>query len=213
MARIVDGAGGELIGYVDRFSAQAGERVALMVSTTAADFSVGLVRLRHGDPNPAGPGFRCTPVGSAVDGTYPGRVQEIRCGSYAVIADDAPARTVGVWAWPTWPHADREQVLLQRDRLTLLLGADGRAYVRCGDLEVRGPRLQRERWTCLTVVAADDRLTLAVDASAFTLNGACPPTAGAWHLAADADGRRCFDGKLEEPFAYAGAIAETAAAA
>jgi N,N-dimethylformamidase beta subunit-like, C-terminal len=78
---------------------------------------------------------------------------------------------------------------------------------------VRGPRLRRERWTCLTVVAAHDRLTLAVDASAFTLNGACPAAGGDWHLAADADGRRCFDGKLEEPFAYADAIAETAAAA
>ena len=96
MPRIIDDAGGELIGYVDRWSAHAGQHVRLMVSTTAPEFSVGLVRLRHGDPNPAGPGFRCTPVASAVDGSYPGGVQEIRCGSYAVIEDDAPARTLGV---------------------------------------------------------------------------------------------------------------------
>ncbi len=63
------------------------------------------------------------------------------------------------------------------------------------------------------MVAAEDRLTLAVDDDAFTLNGACaaaPPAI--WHLAADAAGRRCFDGKLEEPFAYTDGIAETAAA-
>src|SRR4051812_50203304 len=92
MPRIVDEAGGELIGYVDRWSAQAGERVELMVSTTAPELSVRLVRLRHGDPNPAGPGFRCTPVASAVDGAYRGRVQVIRSGSVPGLARPQPAR-------------------------------------------------------------------------------------------------------------------------
>ncbi len=101
-----------------------------------------LVRLRHGDPNPAGPGFRATPVASAVDGTYPGGVQAIRCGSYAVIADDAPARTLGVWAWPTRPDAGREQVLLQRGAADAAARRRRPRVRRCGDLEVRGPRLR-----------------------------------------------------------------------
>src|SRR4051795_2466313 len=103
MPRIVDEAGGELIGYVDRWSAQAGERVALMVSTTAPELSVRLVRLRHGDPNPAGPGFRCTPVASAVDGAYRGRVQVIRSGSDPGTAKHEHARTLSTRGWPHRP--------------------------------------------------------------------------------------------------------------
>ena len=110
MPRIIDDHGRELIGYTDPWSATAGEHVELMVSTTEPSFDVRLVRLRHGDPNPAGPGFKATPVASAVDGSYPGGVQEIRPGSYAVIADCRPARTLGLWVWPTRPVSGGEQV-------------------------------------------------------------------------------------------------------
>ena len=201
MSRILDGAGRELIGYTDPWSTVAGQRVELMVSTTEPTFDVRLVRLRHGDPNPAGPGFRATGVPSAVDGTYPGAVQAIRCGSYAVIEDGAASRTLGAWAWPTRPDAGREQVLLQRGGLTVLIGADGRPCARAGDLEVRGERLARERWVRLTAVLGEDRLSLTVGDDTFGADGACAAAAGPIHLAADADGGRCYDGKLEEPFA------------
>ena len=204
MTRILDGTGRELIGYVGRWSAQAGQRVELMVSTTEPTFDVRLVRLRHGDPNPAGPGFRATPVPSAADGTYPGAVQVIPCGSHAVIEDDEPSRTLGVWAWPTRPDAGAEQVLLQRGGLTVLIGADGRVCARAGALEVQGGRLARERWVCLTAVLGEQRLSLTVGDEVFDVDGACDTAAGPIHLAADADGSRCYDGKLEEPFAGRG---------
>ena len=160
MARILDEAGRELIGYIGRWSAQAGQRVQLMVSTTEPTFDVRLVRLRHGDPNPAGPGVSGDAHAQRADGSYPGGVQAIRCGSYAVIEEDEPSRTLGVWAWPTRPDAGVEQVLLQRGGLTVLIGADGRVSARAGALEVQGGRLARERWVCLTAVLGEERLSL-----------------------------------------------------
>ena len=43
-----------------------GERVQLMASSSTSPVTVRLVRLRHGDPNPAGPGLRYEP--SAIPG-------------------------------------------------------------------------------------------------------------------------------------------------
>ena len=47
-----------LTGYCDRISVKNGERLQFMVSGLGADESeVQIVRLIHGDENPAGPGF------------------------------------------------------------------------------------------------------------------------------------------------------------
>ena len=71
-----------LLGYADRFSVQAGETIRFMVSCEAANFAARLVRLIHGDSNPAGPGHRDLRVPSPADGTYPGQRQVIAAGSY-----------------------------------------------------------------------------------------------------------------------------------
>jgi N,N-dimethylformamidase len=45
-----------LIGYVDRFSARPGERIAIKVSSQLdRPYRADLVRIIHADPNPAGP--------------------------------------------------------------------------------------------------------------------------------------------------------------
>ncbi len=45
-----------LMGYADRFSVQAGDTLRFMVSCETSSFDARLVRLIHGDNNPAGPG-------------------------------------------------------------------------------------------------------------------------------------------------------------
>lgn len=45
----------ELIGYSDPFSVAPGEKLAFKVSTDLARYEVAIVRLIHGDENPAGP--------------------------------------------------------------------------------------------------------------------------------------------------------------
>ena len=48
-----------LIGYLDRFSARPGERLAVKVSSAlGAPYAADLVRIRHADPNPDGPGMK-----------------------------------------------------------------------------------------------------------------------------------------------------------
>ena len=162
-ARIIGPDGSELIGYTDRWSVAPGERVQLMVSSSASPVTVQLVRLTHGDPNPAGPGLRAAPVRSAVDGDYPCRPETVRSGSFAVL-DDAPGEgALSVWAWTRLPARGRRQVLLARGHLELFLDADGLPSIRIGEvcLAARRP-LGRETWTRLGVSFADGQVGLHV---------------------------------------------------
>ncbi len=99
----------KLVGYSDRLSVAPGEEIAFKVSTDGvSDYEAAIVRLIHGDANPAGPGFKSRPVGADINGVYPGRRQEIFAGSY-VIVPDHPALsvlesfTIAAMVWPTRP--------------------------------------------------------------------------------------------------------------
>src|SRR3954468_13279930 len=63
-----------LIGYVDRFSARPGERIAVKVSSQFGEkYRADLVRIIHGDANPAGPGLRFEELHAPFAGTYESR--------------------------------------------------------------------------------------------------------------------------------------------
>lgn len=70
-----------LLGYTDRLSVAPGDAIRFMVSCDHREYDARLVRLIHGDTNPAGPGFKQVVVPSAIDGTKPGKHEEIRSGS------------------------------------------------------------------------------------------------------------------------------------
>jgi N,N-dimethylformamidase len=96
----------DLVGYAGRFSVAPGETVRFMVSSAQGRYRADLVRLIHGDTNPAGPGFKERPVPSAIDGDYRGREQPIRTGSCVVIPDHPALRLTGslsmvAWIYPT----------------------------------------------------------------------------------------------------------------
>ena len=74
-----------LLGYTDRLSVAPGQSIRFMVSCDHPEYDARLVRLLHGDINPAGPGFRQVEVPSAIDGSKPGKHEEIRSGSYVEI--------------------------------------------------------------------------------------------------------------------------------
>ena len=60
-----------LIGYMDWFSARPGERIAVKVSSRLAEpYRADLVRIIHGDANPAGPGLKFEEVEATFAGTY-----------------------------------------------------------------------------------------------------------------------------------------------
>jgi N,N-dimethylformamidase len=75
-----------LTGYVDRFSARPGERVAVKVSSQLdRPYRADLVRIIHADANQAGPGIELEEVPTAFAGASPSRFQPVRLGSCGVV--------------------------------------------------------------------------------------------------------------------------------
>src|SRR3954463_14823039 len=97
----------QIVGYADRFSIAPGETIRFMVSSELPSYHAEIIRLIHGDPNPAGPGVKEEILQTAVGGDYPGRVQALPRGSHVLV--DAPALgqlgsfTLQAWMFPTTP--------------------------------------------------------------------------------------------------------------
>ena len=63
-----------LIGYVDRFSARPGERIAVKVSSQSDQpYQTDLVRIIRADANPAGPGIKLEEIAADFAGAYVSR--------------------------------------------------------------------------------------------------------------------------------------------
>ena len=99
----------KVVGYADKLSVEPGAAITFMVSSEPGRFSARLVRLIHGDTNPAGPGYKDAAVESTLDGEYDGGLQELRPGSYVRAAgsaefDAARDLTLQMWICPTLPE-------------------------------------------------------------------------------------------------------------
>ena len=163
-------------GYVGEWSVAPGDDISLHVSCDSPQYEVSVERLRHGDLDPSGPGFRSEPVPSDIDGPRPGRHQKIRVGSCVVGPDDfllpSPTFALGVWIWPTTPAHGKEQVFFgwrdesADDGLALVLADDGELCVRYGTgtdpsrLFRSAMRLRRRSW--FHVAATIDGENLAI---------------------------------------------------
>lgn len=129
------GAESELIGYADRVSVESGEGLRFMVSTTADAYDAAIVRLIHGDENPAGPGFKEVVVASGVAPAARGRRQATYPGSYLAVDALVPFElsnfTLQAWVFPTMPGQGRAQVVMgrwdaaERCGFALVIDADG----------------------------------------------------------------------------------------
>ena len=109
----------ELIGYSDKFSVTPGERLAFKVSTDLPEYENTIVRLIHGDENPAGPGFKEEVVPTPVNGAYPGRRQAVHCGSWLMVPDRPMLRglnplTLQAWIFPTGTDRGERQGLISK---------------------------------------------------------------------------------------------------
>jgi N,N-dimethylformamidase len=110
----------EIVGYSDRWSVQPGETVRFMVSAAAPRYRASIVRLIHGDTNPAGPGYRDRPVPAAIEGEYDGRLQAYHPGSFAVAPSAAGLQpgaglTLATWLNPTTPGGRPQAILAKWD--------------------------------------------------------------------------------------------------
>jgi N,N-dimethylformamidase len=134
-----------IVGYGDRWSIQPGETLRFMVSAESPRYQARVVRLIHGDTNPAGPGFLARPVASSIEGGYDGRVQDYHPGSLAVVPDaDAlqpgDGLTLSAWVFPTTPGGRPQAILAKWDEMTragyaLVVDENGALALRLGDGE------------------------------------------------------------------------------
>lgn len=125
-----------VIGYVDRLAAKAGERIGCHISVPeSCEVEFDVVRLIHGDTNPAGPGFKIEAVPLIERGSVRASPQPTHPGSFMVadgIWEEAPlVLGLDVLVWPTTPSRGRPQGLVSicndaGDVLALALGIDGR---------------------------------------------------------------------------------------
>jgi N,N-dimethylformamidase len=132
-------------GYSDRISVAPGERIRFMVSCEGAEsYRADIVRLIHGDTNPAGPGFKSQPIDTTANREYVARHQPIHAGSHVLVHDSAGmlaltgALTLHAFIWPTMPTHGSQGLLTRwsaerQAGYALLLDDQGRVALWLGD--------------------------------------------------------------------------------
>jgi N,N-dimethylformamidase len=168
--------GARIVGYADQLSVQPGADLAVKVDTQAPAFHVDVIRVRHGDTNPAGPGPRSELVAADIGDALPGRPQPLRTGSRVEVADaggllDGDAFTICAWVYPTLPDRGRQGLVTRYGDgggAGLFMGRDGRAE--------------------LAVTAADG--------TTATLRAGAPLQSRTWHFVAAAFDARSGDAWL-----------------
>ena len=110
----------KVIGYSKELSVFPGDEVNFLVSCETDRYHADIVKLIHGDTNPAGPGFKIEPKSTNIDADFQGRVQRVYAGSH-VLVDDHPRLhlvdelTLQVLIWPTTPEKGVQGLLTKWD--------------------------------------------------------------------------------------------------
>ena len=217
-----------LIGYTDRISVRAGEKIAFKISSTASGpYHATLVRIVRGDPNPAGPGVKFEDLSEHFDGRFASREQRAWPGSYALIEAAAkhklPALSVEALIWPTLPGDPAQTVVSRRDPesgagFALVMTPDG-MMLEVGAAKVSvGKSLRAHTWYRVwasadpssgvlrvgqqplkRAYATDDEGEATITApTPLALETPKPVMIGA-EAADDRPAKRCFNGKIEAP--------------
>ncbi|MGY2902594.1 N,N-dimethylformamidase [Bradyrhizobium sp. URHC0002] len=98
----------DYLGYPDRISVPAGEAVSFQLSAKRPSVKVEVLRLRCGDLDANGPGFKYEVMTSGIDGEHACLDQPIRPGSNAVIDHDgALVPTGGHWCFGAYVYPTR----------------------------------------------------------------------------------------------------------
>jgi N,N-dimethylformamidase len=95
-----------LEGYADELVVSGGDTIRLMLSGPDVEAEVDVVRLRHGDPNPEGPGLREEASSWDVAPRVAVARQMLDLGSYVEVPDSpvlspSGSFTLGLWFFPT----------------------------------------------------------------------------------------------------------------
>ncbi|BBK31601.1 N,N-dimethylformamidase [Stella humosa] len=197
-----------VLGYAAPIVASPGERIQFHLSSASlTEVGVEVVRVRCGDPDPAGPGLRLRAMGSAIDGRRPVHFQPIRPGSFALIPDRMPLPQLGSFSfacflWPTWPAKGATQTVAARVgatgegwRLEMMADACLRLVVQARDgrtAEVRSTKPVLEREWVFVAASYDEGGALLLEQASLDpqagrdcscSNGASAPGGLAWPAA------------------------------
>jgi N,N-dimethylformamidase len=127
-----------LTGYADPMVAKGGDRVEFMISGDEGNVQLSLVRLIHGDTDPAGPGFVEEVVLCDVPPTCAISPQHTRFGSFACVPgsvrliDNLTAATTYAFIQPTRPGQGTQTILScidEVDRSGFAFGLDGDGFL------------------------------------------------------------------------------------
>jgi N,N-dimethylformamidase len=152
-------------GYADRLSVAPGETIEFKVcSEEPGSYRADIVRLVHGDTNPAGPGFLEEVVDAEVNGEYEARFQPTDCGSCVVVEDGGTLAlsgpfTLHAFVMPTTPGRP-DQAIMGRYAIAAGTGyalaiEDGALALRVdGDTVTTGAPLHH--WCWYSVAAVHD---------------------------------------------------------
>lgn len=134
----------EVVGYCDPLCAQPGQSLRFMASAPGP-FRAEVVRLRHTDRSPDGPGFKVDPVPTPLSGQrFPGEVRGVAVGSYVTVPHAPELGLVGggftlhAWVFPTLLHSSSgPQALISKGALgaggyAMVIEADGCLGLRMG---------------------------------------------------------------------------------
>lgn len=224
-----------LVAYCDPWSVSAGQTLAVKVSChIAGDYQAELVELICGDNRPRGTGFHERPIAAEFAGSYPGREQPLRTGSYALIPGlpGADRLSFCLYVYPTTPDTHSQSIAAGGGLLLDIV--DGRIGVSLGGSErlVAPMALHRSRWHKVLVTYAgsepsgDGLLQLSLASIGAGVGEADRPwrtvevrvaslslAAGDWLLAASMKDEQilaAFNGRIEAP-RLVGDVIDTAA--
>ncbi len=157
----------KILGYSNTWGIAPGETLNVMVSTYGPTrYHADLIRVICGDDDPDHGLYREEEIEAAFSGEYPGRLQPIHAGSYALVPN-APkltalkSFTAQAWVWPTTPHQG-EQGLISRWQddpalgFALIIDKAGALALKVGDgngkyFEIStGVPLAARRWTLVS---------------------------------------------------------------
>jgi N,N-dimethylformamidase len=148
----------KLTGYTDSVCVRPGGSLGFHIHCEGDHVDAQLVRLLHGDENPAGPGFQEREIASSVDGHHPAGRQEIFRGSFAELETPTPLLDddnfeIDLWIWPTRPGLGAQGLLSwcapNRNSLLVALDDVGRVAACIGSREIIRSResLASRVWT------------------------------------------------------------------
>jgi N,N-dimethylformamidase len=157
-----------VLGYSDRLSVRAGERIAFAVSgPTGTDYAIDVHRLLGGGSRPDAPSLETQQI--APLGTFPLLHQEIRPGSYGIAELDdraalGEAVTIVVTVLATLAGAAGVVFALHgREAIEIGVDGNGAAELRFGSTRcVAGGVPTDGRWVTLVATVGPDGMSLAV---------------------------------------------------